>query len=399
MKIRLLFIFYLSILLSFFYTCKKSTNPVATHGNLALINGTLIDGTGDDPIANAAIVIENELITAVGKLSEFVLPSDAEIIDVKGTTILPGFFNAHVHQAYNEHNLKTWAQSGVTTVRDLGGNLQNNLFSFRDRVNKNPQCARLVAAGPMVTVPNGYPSVPFGGSYSFYVTSTEDARQKINQLLDDGADLIKIALESGVIFGRTIPMLSPEEAAAIVEVAHQRGTVVSAHVTVSQDLSKALDAGVDDMAHMVVDNLPDNLIQRMIADDVYWVPTLELWYGTGAYGTTATNNLRKFVDAGGKVALGTDYAGYTCPFDLGMPIREIKWMLGAEMTPMQVIVAATKNAAHVCNLDAELGTLEVGKKADVLVVNGNPLENIDALMDVRMIIHGGEVIREGKKSR
>jgi len=399
MKIRLLFIFYLSILLSFFYTCKKSTNPVATHGNLALINGTLIDGTGDDPIANAAIVIENELITAVGKLSEFVLPSDAEIIDVKGTTILPGFFNAHVHQAYNEHNLKTWAQSGVTTVRDLGGNLQNNLFSFRDRVNKNPQCARLVAAGPMVTVPNGYPSVPFGGSYSFYVTSTEDARQKINQLLDDGADLIKIALESGVIFGRTIPMLSPEEAAAIVEVAHQRGTVVSAHVTVSQDLSKALDAGVDDMAHMVVDNLPDNMIQRMIADDVYWVPTLELWYGTGAYGTTATNNLRKFVDAGGKVALGTDYAGYTCPFDLGMPIREIKWMLGAGMTPMQVIVAATKNAAHVCNLDAELGTLEVGKKADVLVVNGNPLENIDALMDVRMIIHGGEVIREGKKSR
>jgi len=399
MKIRLLFIFYLSILLSFFYTCKKSTNPVATHGNLALINGTLIDVTGDDPIANAAIVIENELITAVGKLSEFVLPSDAEIIDVKGTTILPGFFNAHVHQAYNEHNLKTWAQSGVTTVRDLGGNLQNNLFSFRDRVNKNPQCARLVAAGPMVTVPNGYPSVPFGGSYSFYVTSTEDARQKINQLLDDGADLIKIALESGVIFGRTIPMLSPEEAAAIVEVAHQRGTVVSAHVTVSQDLSKALDAGVDDMAHMVVDNLPDNLIQRMIADDVYWVPTLELWYGTGAYGTTATNNLRKFVDAGGKVALGTDYAGYTCPFDLGMPIREIKWMLGAGMTPMQVIVAATKNAAHVCNLDAELGTLEVGKKADVLVVNGNPLENIDALMDVRMIIHGGEVIREGKKSR
>jgi imidazolonepropionase-like amidohydrolase len=324
------------------------------------------------------------------------LPSDAEIIDVAGATILPGFFNAHVHQAYNENNLKTWAQAGVTTVRDLGGNPQNNLFAFRDRVNQNPQCARLVAAGPMVTVPNGYPTIPFGGSYSYYVTSTEDARQKINQLLDDGADLIKIAMESGVIFGRTIAMLSPEQAAAIVAVAHQRGTVVSVHVSVSQDLSKALDAGVDDIAHMVVDNLPDNLIQRMITDDVYWVPTLELWYGTGAYGTTATNNLRKFFKAGGKVALGTDYAGYTCPFDLGMPIREIKWMIGAGMTPMQVIVAATKNAAHVCNLDTELGTLEVGKKADILVVNGNPLEDIDALLSVRMVIHGGEIIRESR---
>ena len=142
MKIRLWLIIYFLILLSFSCTCKKSTNPIATHGNLALINGTLIDGTGADPISNAAIVIENEIITAVGKVSEIILPADAEIFDMKGTTILPGFFNAHVHQAYNEYNLKTWAESGVTTVRDLGGNLQNDLFAFRDRVNKNPQCAR-----------------------------------------------------------------------------------------------------------------------------------------------------------------------------------------------------------------------------------------------------------------
>ena len=147
---------------------------------------------------------------------------------------------------------------------------------------------------------------------------------------------------------------------------------------------------------MVVDNLSDNLIHRMIADDVYWVPTLELWYGTGHYGTEAAANLGKFFKAGGKVALGTDYAGYTCPFDLGMPIREMKWMIGAGMTPMQVIVAATKNAAHVCNLEAELGTLEVGKTADVLFVNGNPLKNIDALLNVRMVIHGGEIIRNSR---
>ncbi len=390
-KILLIAIFFLS-----FNACHKSKNPTTIDSTFALVHGTLIDGTGADPLPDAALVIEDGIIKAIGLNSQVDIPSNIKRIDVSGATILPGFFNAHVHQAYYEHYLKTWAQAGVTTVRDLGGNPQNNLFAFRDRVNQNPQYARLVAAGPLVTVPNGYPTVPFGGAYSFYVTSTEDARQKVNKLLDDGADLIKIALESGVIFGRTIAMLSPEEAAAIVEVAHQRGTVVSVHVSVSQDLNKALDAGVDDIAHMVVQNLPDNLINRMIADDVYWVPTLELWYGTGYHGTAAANNLRKFFKAGGKVALGTDYAGYTCPFDLGMPIREIKWMIGAGMTPMQVIVAATKNAAHVCNLDAELGTLEVGKKADVLVVNGNPLEDIDALLNVRLVIHGGEIIRDSR---
>ncbi|MCU0645742.1 MAG: hypothetical protein MUC94_15970, partial [bacterium] len=144
MKIRLVLIFNFVVLLTFFCSSKKSTNSIATHGNLALINGTLIDGTGTAPISHAAIVIENEMITAVGKLSEIALPSEAEIIDVDGATILPGFFNAHVHQAYNEHNLKTWAQAGVTTVRDLGGNPQNNLFAFRDRVNQSPQYARLV---------------------------------------------------------------------------------------------------------------------------------------------------------------------------------------------------------------------------------------------------------------
>ncbi len=398
-RLSLITIFFIAFFFLFFNACKKSKNPTSSDSNttdstFALVNGTLIDGTGADPLLDAAIVVEDGIITAVGSISQIDIPSHIKTIEVDGATILPGFFNAHVHQAYNEHNLQTWAQSGVTTVRDLGGNLQNDLFSFRDRVNQDPLCARLVAAGPMVTVPNGYPTIPFGGSYSFYITSTNDAQQKINHLLDDGADLIKIALESGVIFGRTIAMLSPEEAATIVEVAHQRNTVVSAHVTVSQDLSRALDAGVDDIAHMVVDELPDNLIQRMILNDVYWVPTLELWYGTGQYGTTATANLSKFFKAGGKVALGTDYAGYTCPFDLGMPIREIKWMIGAGMTPMQVIVAATKNAAHVCNVESELGTLEVGKKADVLVVNGYPLEDIDALLNVRAVIHGGEIIRE-----
>jgi imidazolonepropionase-like amidohydrolase len=96
------------------------------------------------------------------------------------------------------------------------------------------------------------------------------------------------------------------------------------------------------------------------------------------------------------VALGTDYGGYNAPFDLGMPVRELEWMSESGMTPMQLIVAATRNAAHLCNMEAELGTIEVGKIADVLVVNGNPIEDlVGAVMDVRLVIHNGVVIRGG----
>jgi imidazolonepropionase-like amidohydrolase len=181
----------------------------------------------------------------------------------------------------------------------------------------------------------------------------------------------------------------------ITDVAHRRGTIVSAHVLVSKDLEYALDAGVDDIAHMVMDDPSDELIKRVVNQGVYWVPTLELWHGVRhGLGDVAINNLRRFVKAGGLVALGTDFDGYNCPFDLGMPIREIRWMREAGMTPMQVIIAATKNASHVCNLGDSIGTLEKGKIADVLIVKGNPLEDVEALLNLRMVIHGGQIIRD-----
>jgi hypothetical protein len=116
------------------------------------------------------------------------------------------------------------------------------------------------------------------------------------------------------------------------------------------------------------------------------------WAGVGQDRVTVAN-LRRFVSAGGLVALGTDYDGYSCEFNLGLPTIEIGWMQKAGMTPMQIIVAGTRNAAHVCNLDRQLGTLEAGKIADVLVVNGDPLAELSALAKVRLVIHNGVVIR------
>jgi imidazolonepropionase-like amidohydrolase len=236
------------------------------------------------------------------------------------------------------------------------------------------------------------------------VTSPEDAAQKAEGLLQQGADLLKIAIENGVTFGQQLPILPTEEAAAIVEVAHRYGTKVSSHTTNSSDLASVLKTGVDDIAHMVVNDLSDEIVAAVIRKGVYWVPTLELWHHVEQHPRSrqaefmphknAVSNLRKYVEAGGKVALGTDYDGFDARFDLGMPVLEIDSMQEAGMKPMQIIVAATKHAAHVCNLSQELGTLEVGKIADVLVINRNPLEDIHALQDVRMVIHNGMIIRD-----
>jgi imidazolonepropionase-like amidohydrolase len=371
-----------------------------TDDTLSLTNGILIDGTGADAMPNAAVVIQNGRILAAGPQAQMEIPANANIIDVQGKTILPGFINAHVHAAYNAWILKAWAKGGVTTVRDLGAFRPYTRAKFltRDTLNANPKCARLYAVGSFINVKGGYP-IAYWGGHAVTVTSPEEARQAVNKLIDDGADVIKTAMESGYAFGQSgWPLLSPWEATALVDTAHERGKPVTAHVTSAPDLDRALDAGVDEIAHMVVDELPEHLISRMVEAGTRWVPTLELWQRVSriypiSYGSMAIKNLALFVEAGGEVVLGTDYAGAPqVDFDLGMPIHEIEWMQEAGMTPMQTIVAATRNGARSCNAEGELGTLEAGKIADVLVVDGDPLADVHALTKARLILREGKSI-------
>lgn len=359
---------------------------------IAITNGILMDGTGSEPLQDAIILIEGEYIKSVGTGSGLEIPAGTEIVDVQGSYILPGFMNTHVHSGYVESNLREWAISGVTTVRDVGNfaTTPEEGFSIRDSLLQDNRNARLVAAGPLVTTVGGYGNYP--------VTSPDDAEETINELIDAGADLIKIAIEDN-LQGRTWPMLSMEEIIRITQTAHSRNKLVTAHISRSHHLDRAIQGGVDDVNHMIVNGVPDSLVAAMIEMDMYWVPTLELWDGVSglhhlSWDITAKNNLGRFVEAGGKVALGTDYDGYVTPFDLGMPITEIRLMEESGMTPMQIIVAGTKHAAHVCDLEDELGTIEPCKIADIIVVNGNPLDSLEFLLDIRMVIHNGEIIKE-----
>ena len=372
----------------------RQTDAAAT----ALTGATAIDGTGAEPIHDAVVIVRGGRIAAVGPAGEIAIPSGAQIVDLDGCTVLPGFFNAHVHRAYDDAALRRWAGAGVTTVRDLGGNA-DELSRFLAARSASPQAARLVAAGPLITAVGGYPVAQWGlDSTALQVATVDEAVAGVDDLLERGAGVIKIALERGDIWRprERFPVLSSEQARAIVAVAHERGTVVSAHITSWADVELALDAGVDDIAHMAGDSeIPDEVIAKVADAGIVWVPTLELWHNANErLGALAVANLRRFVEAGGTVALGTDFAGYTGYFDDGMPIREIRWMREAGMTPMQIIVAATANAARVSNIADEVGTLEAGKIADILVVRGDPLADLEALLDVRMVIREGVIIRE-----
>jgi len=385
------------VLLAIWLIAPASTGGCADDGDgaafRALVGGRLIDGTGVEPVDDAAIVIGDGVILYAGLRNAVELPTTAEILDVSGLVILPGFINAHVHGGLSTRNLEAWAQAGVTTVRDLGSDA-HRLAAFREANPPQPGRARLVAAGPLITVPGGYPIVPFGGGPTVVVTSVGKPAGPAEALLTSGTDLLKLALETGTGFGRVIPVLSLAEAQMLVRVAHGRGTVASAHITSTVDLALALDSGADDLAHMAVDRLlTAREIERVVAEDVTWVPTLELWACTGPW-AMAIANLRRFVAGGGNVALGTDYDGYTCDWELGMPMAEIRMMAEAGMTPMQIIVAATRNAARVCNRERDLGTIEKGMIADLLVIEGDPLIDLESLGNVRLVVREGVVIRD-----
>ncbi|MFC1558810.1 amidohydrolase family protein [candidate division KSB1 bacterium] len=308
---------------------------------------------------------------------------------------MPGFINSHVHTAYNAYKLNRWVVEGVTTVRDLGVRpYSQSLFNFKKSNNGKELYARLVIVGPFFTCANGYPMIPFGGPPGYIVNSPEDARNKTAAIINEGADVIKIGLESGKTWDINIPVMSDQEVEAIINEAHKHNIPVSAHILSVNDLEHAVNLGVDEIAHMASDeNIPDTLIQEIIKKNIYLVPTLELWLGISENRSSlAINNLNKFVEAGGKVALGTDYMGYTIEWELGMPKKEILAMQDAGMSPMQIITASTKNAAHVCNLEDEIGTISEGKIADIIVVEGNPLEDIKNIFQPSMVIHYGKII-------
>jgi imidazolonepropionase-like amidohydrolase len=161
----------------------------------------------------------------------------------------------------------------------------------------------------------------------------------------------------------------------------------------------ALDAGLDDICHSQVDGpVPDHLIEWMVEQEAYLVPTLEISHTWAPALEMSLINLRAMVAAGVRVTIGTDYSfTFDIEFELGMPLREMLLMQRGGMTPMQIIVAGTKHSAHVCGIENELGTVEKGKIADLIMVDGDPLADISVLKnELKMVVNNGVIIRDDR---
>ena len=155
MKRLLIIILILCSLMWSIMACDKSKKPISYHNNadgpITITNGVLIDGTGSATVPDAVVIIRDERIESVGPHSSVDVPAGAQVINIRGSYILPGFMNTHVHSGYDENNLREWARSGVTTVRDLGdfSHPPTESFSIRDSLLMSNKNARLVAAGPL----------------------------------------------------------------------------------------------------------------------------------------------------------------------------------------------------------------------------------------------------------
>lgn len=369
--------------------------------DLVFTGGTLVDGTGGRPLADAAVAVRDGRIVAVGKADKVTVADGARTLDVSGKTVLPGFINAHVHSRYvGLEETRAWTRAGVTTVRDLGGPLEEMVGRKRDsEASGDPRLPGLLVSGPMISVPGGHPFAIYGDDYpALAVRGPDDARTQVDRLLDAGVDHIKFAVSGRTETGW--PELSDEEIQAIADTAHARGARVSAHVDAAAGLRRAVENGIDDAAHSPRDTIPDDLIREMVERDVALIPTIDVYQniaeegGTVAAWNAATlpvvqDNLRRFVAAGGTVALGDDFGNPGV--EIGMPMDEIEQWTAAGLDPMRIIVAGTRDAAKVSGVEKELGTVERGKTADLLVVSGDPLKDPRSLERVELVVHEGRL--------
>ena len=353
---------------------------------LAIEGGTVLMGPELRPVRDGVVVIEDGTITGIGDAGDVSIPADARRIDARGLTLLPGFIDAHVHIGF--YPPEEVVAGGVTTVRDLAWPPELIFPLVESSASDDYEGPTILAAGPMITVPGGYPETagwtPPGTGAP--VTSVEEARAAVAAAHDRGATVIKVALNPPA--GPTLPLELLRE---IVAAAHERDLKVTAHIYGLAELRKAIAAGVDELAHMLMspEAIPDDVLQQMVEQDMAIVPTLSVRYGLDRRG--AIDNLRRFIAAGGRVIYGTDL-GNAGPAP-GIDRKETKAMAKAGMSALDIVRSATVDSAAWIGLDG-VGVLEAGAAADVVGVRGE-LTDARALTGVELVLRRGRVMRGG----
>jgi imidazolonepropionase-like amidohydrolase len=415
---------------------------------IALVGGTLIDGTGAAPVRNSVVLIRGDRIERTGTLASLPVPSDYERISTEGMTVLPGLWDLHVHLIYNGHpNPGAWFKhvadfervtipasarqmlmGGVTSVRDMAAPA-DAIFGVKKRIASGELVGSTIyAAGPALA--KMAPGAPAPTAQFLAIADAADARAKTRQLIDQGADVVKMFFSE---------RMSPEERNAIITEAHAHGKKVAMHGQNDAEVRLGLQIGIDDFQHIGVDSpeyAPDIMtaLRERVKNGppLYWTPTVgannllngsytatkpeivddpeayiglppaliaevkegwetykprELQRDTEAIVKRKVAQLR---DAGVILVFGSDEGS------AGELARHATWMdadlwvrvLG--MDPMFVIQRMTLDAARVMGADRENGSITVGKYADVIAVGGDPLRHIDVLRDPKVVIKHGQ---------
>ena len=336
----------------------------------AIVGGRALVGKDLEPVDSATVVIRNDVILAVGASAEIEPPEDAEVVDATGFTLMPGFIDSHVHIGMAKP-LEV-LRGGVTTVRDLAWPPQAIWPLSAESKSADWQGPEILAAGQMLTVPDGYPlQAPWApGDTGRAIRSTDEAREAVDEQAGSGSCVIKVALND--LVG---PTIGKGTLAAIVEAAHARGLRVTGHVYGLGELHKAIDVGMDELAHMLMspEPIPVATVKRMVSAQMTIVPTLSCFFGKDQ--TIAIENTRAFIAAGGHLIYGTDL-GNEGPRP-GIDPREVDGLARAGLGGSDIVAAATTRAAeHLCLTDR--GALARGLLADVAAVlwvpGGDPIE-------------------------
>ncbi len=393
--------------------------------------GRLLDVKTGEMARDQAIVIENDKIVSVGAVKDANM-AGATIVDLSQATVLPGMIDAHTHLTMDPghfgydglaistprealigaKNARITLLAGFTTVRNVGAGGYSDV-ALRDAINAGDILGpRILASGPALGITGGHCDndlLP----YDYHSTAegvadgVEAVQHKVREVIKYGADVIKICATGGVLSKGDDPNASQytlEEMKAIVADAHRLGRKVAAHAHGAQGAQLASEAGVDSIEHGHL--MDDASIATLKKNGTYIVPTLYLmdWNRENAdkanlpdflkakmatVSAQGAKNLKRAFEAGVKVAFGTDAAVYPH----GLNAHEFAVYVRLGMTPLQAIRTATLNAADLLGWSGKVGSIEPGKWADIVAVDGDPLSDVTTLQQVKFVMKGGEVVK------
>jgi len=396
-----------------------------------ILAGKLLDVRTGDTLSNQAIVVEGDKIVSVGPMSAVKLSGNESRIELSNATLLPGLIDVHTHLTFDPQfgyeslaisvprealigakNARVTLEAGFTTVRNVAASGYADV-ALRDAINAGDVPGpRMLVSGPPLGITGGHCDnnlLPFEyhATEDGVADGIEQVQHKVREVIKYGADLIKVCATGGVLSKGDDPNASQytlEEMKAIVTDAHRLGRKVAAHAHGAQGVIWASEAGVDSVEHGHLMN--DEAIAVLKKNGTYLVPTLYLMDWQRAHGAQANlpaflkakmelvssvgkQNVQKAIKAGVKIGMGTDAAVY--PHGLNAHELEVYVQLG--MTPLGAIQSATINDADLLGWKDKIGALEVGKWADIIAVDGDPLHDITVLQRVKFVMKGGQVVK------